>query len=89
MPDGFTCQGKSAATQWVNQTICSCIVLTFCTVIFTLTTLFPTIGKMFGLENNYYVAEVDYREGGLEEEEDEEVGMINFFQNHVCTVKRG
>jgi hypothetical protein len=47
MPDGFTCQGKSAATQWVNQTICSCIVLTFCTVIFTVTTLFPTIGKMF------------------------------------------
>ncbi|CAB3991588.1 radial spoke head 4 homolog A-like [Paramuricea clavata] len=30
-------------------------------------------GKMFGLENNYYVAEVDYREGGLEEEEDEEL----------------
>ena len=29
-------------------------------------------GKIFGLENNYYVAEVDYREGGLEEEEDEE-----------------
>ena len=44
---------------------------------------------MFGLENNYYVAEVDYREGGLEEEEDEEVGMINFFRNHVFTVKRG
>ena len=33
---------------------------------------FPT-GKMFGLENNYYIAEVDYREGGLEEEEEEEV----------------
>ena len=27
-PDDFTHQGKSAATQWVNQTICQCILLT-------------------------------------------------------------
>lgn len=31
-------------------------------------------GKIFGIENNYYIAEVDYREGELEEEEDEEEG---------------
>ncbi len=28
MPDDFTHQGESAATQWVNQTICQCIRLT-------------------------------------------------------------
>ena len=28
MPDDFTHQGESAATQWVNQTICQCILLT-------------------------------------------------------------
>ena len=27
-PDDFTHQEKSAATQWVNQTICQCILLT-------------------------------------------------------------
>ena len=27
-PDDFTHQGKSAATQWVNQTIPQCILLT-------------------------------------------------------------
>ena len=27
-PDDFTHQGKSAATQWFNQTICQCILLT-------------------------------------------------------------
>ena len=27
-PYEFTRQGKSAATQWVNQTICQCILLT-------------------------------------------------------------
>ena len=25
MPDSFTCQGGSVATQWFNQTICPCI----------------------------------------------------------------
>ena len=28
MPDDFTHQGKSATTQWVNQKICQCILLT-------------------------------------------------------------
>jgi hypothetical protein len=28
MPDDFTCQGKCATTQWVNQTICQCILAT-------------------------------------------------------------
>jgi hypothetical protein len=28
-PDDFTRQGESAATQWVNQTICPCTLLTF------------------------------------------------------------
>ena len=28
IPDDFTLQGKSAATQWVNQTIYQCILLT-------------------------------------------------------------
>ena len=27
-PDDFTCQGESAATQWVKQTICPCTLLT-------------------------------------------------------------
>jgi hypothetical protein len=27
-PDDFTHQGESAATQWVNQTICPCTLLT-------------------------------------------------------------
>ena len=27
MPDGFTHQGESAATQWVNQSICPCTPL--------------------------------------------------------------
>ena len=27
MPADFTHQGESAATQWVNQTICQCILL--------------------------------------------------------------
>lgn len=30
-------------------------------------------GKIFGTEQNYYVAEVEYREGDEEEEEEEEV----------------
>jgi len=31
-------------------------------------------GKVFGIESNYYIAEVEYREGEEEEdEEDEEV----------------
>ncbi len=30
-------------------------------------------GKIFGTEQNYYVAEVEYREGEDEEEEEEEV----------------
>lgn len=34
-------------------------------------------GKLFGTEQNYYVAEVEYREGDEEqEEEEEEVGKI-------------
>jgi hypothetical protein len=28
-PEDFTCQGKSAATQWVSETTCQCILLTF------------------------------------------------------------
>ena len=28
MPDDFTHQEKSAVTQWVNQTICQCILWT-------------------------------------------------------------
>ena len=28
MPDDFTHQGESAATQWINQTIWQCILLT-------------------------------------------------------------
>ena len=28
MPDDFTHQGESAATQWVPQTICPCTLLT-------------------------------------------------------------
>ena len=28
MPDDFTHQGESAATQWVDQTICLCTLLT-------------------------------------------------------------
>jgi hypothetical protein len=28
MPDDFTRQGESAATEWVNQTICLCTLLT-------------------------------------------------------------
>ena len=28
MPDNFTRQGESTATQWVNQTICLCTLLT-------------------------------------------------------------
>ena len=32
-------------------------------------------GKVFGIESNYYVAEVEYREG--EEEEDEEDEEVN------------
>ncbi|XP_031572967.1 radial spoke head protein 4 homolog A-like [Actinia tenebrosa] len=31
-------------------------------------------GKIFGIENNYYIAEVEYREGEEEEEEEEEEG---------------
>ncbi|XP_001639413.2 radial spoke head protein 4 homolog A isoform X1 [Nematostella vectensis] len=31
-------------------------------------------GKLFGIENNYYIAEVEYREGEEEEEEEEEEG---------------
>ena len=27
-PDDVTCQGESAATQWVKQTICPCTLLT-------------------------------------------------------------
>ena len=30
-------------------------------------------GKVFGREQNYYIAEVEYREGDEEEEEEEEV----------------
>ncbi len=49
--------------------------------------VFATIGKIFGLENNYYVAEVDYREGGLEEEEEEEeVEMIAQILVRECHV---
>lgn len=32
-------------------------------------------GKIFGREQNYYVAEVEYREGDEEEEEEEEVSL--------------
>lgn len=32
-------------------------------------------GKIFGIESNYYIAEVEYREG--EEEEDEEDEEVN------------
>jgi len=32
-------------------------------------------GKVFGIESNYYIAEVEYREG--EEEEDEEDEEVN------------
>ena len=31
-----------------------------------------SIGKVFGIESNYYIAEVEYREGEEEEEEEEE-----------------
>ena len=30
------------------------------------------LGKLFGIENNYYIAEVEYREGEEEEEDEEE-----------------
>ena len=30
------------------------------------------VGKVFGIESNYYIAEVEYREGEEEEEEEEE-----------------
>lgn len=33
-------------------------------------------GKVFGIESNYYVAEVEYREGEEEDEEDEEVNTL-------------
>jgi len=36
-------------------------------------------GKIFGREQNYYVAEVEYREGDEEEEEEEEVIYDNSF----------
>lgn len=32
-------------------------------------------GKIFGTEQNYYVAEVEYRDDNEEEEEEEEVGF--------------
>jgi hypothetical protein len=37
-------------------------------------------GKIFGTEQNYYVAEVEYREGNDEgDEEEEEVRVIGFY----------
>ena len=36
-------------------------------------------GKIFGIQQNYIVAEVEFREGEIEEEEDEEVVDIYFF----------
>lgn len=33
-------------------------------------------GKIFGTEQNYYIAEVEYREGDEEEEEEEEVRIL-------------
>lgn len=30
-------------------------------------------GKIFGIEQNYYIVEVEYRDGDEEEEEEEEV----------------
>lgn len=38
-----------------------------------------TIGKIFGIESNYYVAEVEYREGEEEEEEEDEEVMNHLF----------
>ena len=35
-------------------------------------------GKVFGSEQNYVVAEVEYREGEEEEEEEEEVSLISY-----------
>ena len=37
-------------------------------------------GKIFGTEQNYYVAEVEYREGDEEEEEEEEVSICMSFK---------
>ena len=33
---------------------------------------FNSTGKVLGIESNYYVAEVEYREGEEEEDEEEE-----------------
>lgn len=42
-------------------------------------------GKVFGIECNYYIAEVEYREG--EEEEDEEEEEVNNSADKIyCTV---
>lgn len=37
-------------------------------------------GKMFGIEQNYYVVEVEYRDGDEEEEEEEEVNCNLVFE---------
>ena len=37
-------------------------------------------GKLYGTEQNYIVAEVEYREGEEEEEEEEEVGFTASFE---------
>lgn len=36
-------------------------------------------GKIFGIESNYYIAEVEYREGEEEEDEEDEEVNIDFF----------
>ena len=36
-PDDFTCQGESAATQWVNQTVCLCGNAPRCTLLYYFT----------------------------------------------------
>lgn len=43
-------------------------------------------GKLFGTEQNYYIAEVEYREGDEEqEEEEEEVSLFEYLCNHLHT----
>jgi len=57
-------------------------------------------GKVFGIECNYYIAEVEYREGEEEEEEEEEEvknsvdkiyceDIAIFFLGHFCPRGKG
>ena len=43
-------------------------------------------GKLYGTEQNYIVAEVEYREGEEEEEEEEEVGFTASFEKNITEI---